>query len=138
MIAGFNSWSKMGACLLLACLLSFCLLPARAQEVASSSPDRNQAAGPVSFGGGLTRDTLEDAARPSPPNVQPRRSSGVVRYRPALRTRPVMRAAAAARWQPPGRRNVFVSFIYAWNGWVIHTFHTTTGTVLLRRIGFKG
>ncbi len=35
------------------------------------------------------------------------------------------------------RRNPVVSFVYWWNGFVIRTFHTKNGTVLLNRIGAK-
>ena len=35
------------------------------------------------------------------------------------------------------RRNPVESFIYGWNGWVMDTFHTKFGTVLLGTIGAK-
>lgn len=119
-------------------MVALCPLLARSQNAPSAPPVSNQAAGSFSFGGGLTRDTLEEAARPLPPDARPRRSSTVARKNRAFHRRTVAPTAAVEHWPRPHRRNVFVSFIYAWNGWIIHTFHTTTGTVMLRRIGFKG
>ncbi len=34
-------------------------------------------------------------------------------------------------------RAPLVSFIYWWNGWVVRTFHTRSGTVLYDTIGAK-
>ena len=49
--------------------------------------------------------------------------------------------ASNNRTTPPRRttlnRAPLVSFIYWWNGWVVRTFHTRSGTVLLDSIGAK-
>ena len=37
--------------------------------------------------------------------------------------------------RPPARRNPAARFVYWWNGWVIRTFHTKIGTVLLGTVG---
>ncbi len=39
--------------------------------------------------------------------------------------------------KPARPRAPLVSFIYWWNGWVVRTFHTRSGTVLLDTIGAK-
>lgn len=43
----------------------------------------------------------------------------------------------AAITHPPKRRNPVSSFVYWWNGFVIKTFHTRVGTVMLGTIGAK-
>ena len=51
---------------------------------------------------------------------------------------PAARVAAtttAPKSGPPRRRNLVVKFVYWWNGWVIRTFHTKFGTVLLGTVG---
>ncbi len=45
--------------------------------------------------------------------------------------------AAAAPAPAPRRRNPVVGFVYWWNGWVVRTFHTKVGTVMLGTIGAK-
>lgn len=84
--------------------------------------------------GGLTRNTLEEAARSPVSAAAPPRSHRVmVRHRSKTRFEAGRRVAGRAR----RRRNVFESFVYWWNGWVIHHFHTHSGTVMIDRIGFK-
>ena len=39
--------------------------------------------------------------------------------------------------KPARQRAPLVSFIYWWNGWVVRTFHTRSGTVLLDTVGAK-
>ena len=39
--------------------------------------------------------------------------------------------------KPARPRAPLVSFIYWWNGWVVRTFHTRSGTVLLDTVGAK-
>ena len=49
----------------------------------------------------------------------------------AKNTSPAKRQASAKPRAP------LVSFIFWWNGWVVRTFHTRSGTVLLDTIGAK-
>ena len=114
-------------------------------------PSPLQAAEPgstsLSTGDGLTRDSLSDFGTPEPgPAVQPvsvvspvararMHSHRLVRHR-AVHPQPVHSAIRVVK-HAPARRNLAVSFVYWWNGWVIRTFHTTDGTVMLKRIGAK-
>ena len=101
----------------------------------------------LSDDGGLTRDSLSDFGVPEPaPAVEPVPVVSPVAYIRAHSSRRVRRRVAhrrAARTSvrvvksAPVHRGPVVSFVYWWNGWVIRTFHTTDGTVFLKRIGAK-
>ena len=58
------------------------------------------------------------------------------RHRPVVRSSPKTGQTQAAG-QASRRRNPAVRFVYWWNGWVIRTFHTKIGTVLLGKVGAK-
>ena len=110
-----------------------------------------QAAGaesaPVSMGDGLTRDSLSDFGAPEPapavqsvpvgsPVARARTHSRTFTHHHAVRRRPVRSSIRVVK-RVPARRNPVASFVYWWNGWVIRTFHTTSGTVMLNHIGAK-
>ncbi len=105
---------------------------------------------PVKPEDGLTRDTLTEstspphAPAPAPAPVRTHtqrtrlnskhfRSAHHTRRRRHHRKSPTQVVVAA----PPRRRNPVVSFVYWWNGWVIKTFHTNVGTVMLGTVGAK-
>lgn len=125
----------------LVCLAYGCgdITAAQAPVQSETPPDAT-----FSTDGGLTRNSLEEAAQAPPPvsSRPPRRVRREVVVRSRRDSRAVERqsrpSSGVVRYRQPRRRNLFVSFVYAWNGWVIHTFHTTKGTVMLKRIGFKG
>ena len=115
--------------------------PAYGETVAPNPPEE-----------GLTRDTFTDPSTPPKapaPSSSPRRTHTkrtqldskdflsvhhARRHHGAARNR--TRVAAAAP-RPPRRRNPVVGFVYWWNGWVMRTFHTKIGTVMLGTIGAK-
>ena len=94
---------------------------------------------------GLTRDSLSDHGNQEsiPPTDPPVPSVGAMHHRKRS-VRHYHRSHFLAAHQQSevavvkkNRRNPVESFVYAWNGWVIRTFHTKTGTVLLGHIGAK-
>ena len=103
-----------------------------------------------SFTGGLTRDSLSDASLASTPSKRPatvtaaRRPTATTdpkdfasvhshhRHHEVRQTRPQVVVTKGSK-----HRNPVVGFVYWWNGWVIRTFHTKFGTVLLGTIGAK-
>ena len=122
--------------------------------------------GPSGSGDGLTRDALDAAPVATPAANAPapltttasRRSTRRTatggrksqtyatfshhrRHRRAKRREATQVASASfsAKRKPAAAkpRAPLVSFIYWWNGWVVRTFHTRSGTVLLDTIGAK-
>ncbi len=98
--------------------------------------------------GGLTRDSIAEATRPQPsPSAKGRRTSA--RRRTQTDPKDFGGSAVASRQARPAsplpvvtvqkraNRSPVTGFIYWWNGWVIRTFHTRVGTVLLGTIGAK-
>ncbi len=99
---------------------------------------------------GFTRETLTDfnAPEPAPFAAVPAASVEAMHRRhyakAAARHRRQLRSERAAQNSSPvivvksaARRNPLQSFVYWWNGWVINTFHTKVGTVMLGTIGAK-
>ncbi len=99
---------------------------------------------------GFTRETLKEltAPEPAPFATVPTASVEAMHRRhyakTAARHRRELRRERAG--QSPSqvvvvkaapRRNPVQSFVYWWNGWVIDTFHTKVGTVMLGTIGAK-
>ena len=97
---------------------------------------------------GLTRDSLNDFGAPEPaPLVEPvpvvspvahirAHSHRLARRRVAHRHTSVRTPIRVVK-SAPVHRGPVVGFVYWWNGWVIRTFHTTNGTVFLKRVGAK-
>lgn len=122
-------------------LAAFLVAPVRGEDPPPTSPDD-----------GLTRETFTDPNTPAHP-PEPKHTSGRARTRrthldskdflsvhhahrherAARKTATV--ASAASPSHPSRRRNPVVRFVYWWNGWVIRTFHTKVGTVMLGTIG---
>ncbi len=105
----------------------------------------------VTSGGGLTRDSLSDAnltqtraPRTANHSTARRRRARTdpkdfVASRPHRHPREARQSGSrvAATSPTTKRRNPAASFVYWWNGWVIRTFHTKFGTVLLGTVGAK-
>ena len=116
-------------------------------NAADPAPRGDTPPSPLSIDGGFTRETLQefDAPEPAPfaavPTVTVQESDQPVRYR----HRPQVRRQRQVTQSQPQvvvvkaapRRNPVESFVYWWNGWVVRTFHTRNGTVLLDKIGAK-
>ena len=100
---------------------------------------------------GFTRESLTefDAPEPAPfalapaASVDEMASEGHARRMAARRRHRLHRQQASQNTpqvvvaKPAKRRNPAESFVYWWNGWVIRTFHTKAGTVLLASVGAK-
>ena len=127
------------------------LLVARLGGIAlpAVAAETDPAPAPLSVGDGLTRDSLNDFGAPEPapavaavpvpsPTLQARLHSraAYTRHRRTAHQPPAHRPIQVVK-ATPARRNLAVSFVYWWNGWVIRTFHTTNGTVMLKRVGAK-
>jgi len=102
---------------------------------------------------GLTRDTFTDTSNsphaPAPAPAAPRPRTKRTRLdskdflsvhhanRHHERVNARDRHVVSAPLHPQRRRNPVTSFVYWWNGFVLKTFHTKFGTVLLGTVGAK-
>ena len=111
-----------------------------------AAPDLKPASPEPMMEDGFTRESLSEINAPEsiPPTDPPESPASLPRHHHALVRHPrharhlspthgETREAAVK----PHHRNPVESFVYAWNGWVIRTFHTKTGTVLFDRIGAR-
>ena len=131
-------------------LTGLCLLHANASPVPAATTGNGPPSDSLLDDGGLTRSSLAGPGQsdlgplaepvPVPASVvfatqqsAQKRAFAHHRHRhpPAASSPPRMAT------RTPRRRNPVVSFVYWWNGWVVRTFHTRTGTVLLDRVGAK-
>lgn len=136
--------SAAGVVALLACLLL--AIPSGASAVGD-----DKAPAPLAADDGFTRETLSEFDAPEPAPFAPAAAASV-------ETAPDGRDSQAAahhhrrslRHHPAGhdpsqtvviravpRRSPVASFVYWWNGFVIKTFHTKVGTVMLGTVGAK-
>ncbi len=120
-------------------------------KAADPSPHNNLPPSVLSVDGGFTRETLMEFDAPEPAPFAPvptasvqstdestRAYSAARRRRHTRRHRQVAKSpAAVVVVKAAPRRNPVSSFVYWWNGWVIRTFHTKIGTVMLDKIGAK-
>ena len=108
----------------------------------------DRAAGTLPADDGLLREGLNQSSHPQAAPIlviKPAAAPASQSLRPLVRhhartQHPVAhpmkkQSALAARTVKP--RSPVVSFVYWWNGWVIRTFHTKVGTVLLGTVGAK-
>ena len=123
--------------------------------------------GPSGTGDGLTRDALEtpEAPKPAPADSLSHRSTARRnstqrrtvtestkrsatyatiphrhrrhRAKSQFTTTAVANRSETRVRKPAKQRAPLVSFIFWWNGWVMRTFHTRSGTVLLDSVGAK-
>ena len=131
--------------------LLVCLLVAGDHGLRAADPTPPEAKPPQAEAAttedGFTRESLSEINAPEsipptdPPEPAPYRphrpKTAVHRVRHFRHAAPAHRQTRLAAAAKPPHRNPAESFVYAWNGWVIRTFHTKTGTVLLQRIGAK-
>ena len=111
----------------------------------------NKAPAPNTPDDGFTRESMAELGRPQP-TPPPRHGSVAATTRKSTqldpkdfasvhhrsthrRTAPARAQVTVVKRQP--RRNPVVSFVYWWNGFVLRTFHTKNGTVMLKTIGAK-
>ncbi len=135
----------LGAAALLACFLS--AIPAGVSAPPSSLGEDPQSG--LLGDDGFTRETLTEFNAPEPAAFATVSTASVQ----AMHRRHYARTAARHRRQlqrersgqsmpqvvvkSTPRRNPVESFVFWWNGWVINTFHTKVGTVMLGTIGAK-
>ncbi len=99
---------------------------------------------------GLTRDTFTDLTPqphpPAPANAPVRTRTKRTRldskdflsvHHTAHHRVHAKKRTQVAATQPVRRRNPVVGFVFWWNGWVLKTFHTKVGTVMLGTVGAK-
>ena len=98
---------------------------------------------------GFTRETLADFNAPEPAAFRTLSTASVEAThrrhyaKTAARHRRQLRRERSGQPMPQvvvkgaPRRNPVQSFVYWWNGFVINTFHTKVGTVMLGTIGAK-
>ena len=98
---------------------------------------------------GFTRETLTDfnAPEPAPFTAIPAASveaahrrhyaKTAARHRRQLQQERAGQGASSIVVKAAPHRNPVESFVFWWNGWVINTFHTKVGTVMLNSIGAK-
>ena len=100
---------------------------------------------------GFTRESMAELGRPqaTPPprhgsvaattrkstRLDPKDFASVHHRAPRRQPAPARAQVTVVKHQP--RRNPVVSFVYWWNGFVLKTFHTKNGTVMLKTIGAK-
>ena len=120
-----------------------------ALAVASVVPAYGEDPPPANPDDGLTRETFTDPNAPAHPPEPTHTVAHAHRRRTHLRSKNYVSVHHARRHhrtaknparivassRPPRRRNPVVRFVYWWNGWVIRTFHTKFGTVLLGTVG---
>lgn len=136
--------SAVGIVALLACFLM--AIPAGF----SATPSLDDNPQPALLGDdGFTRETLTDFNAPEPPAFAAVSTASVEEThrrhyaKTAARHRRQLRRGRSGQSMPQvvvksaPRRNPVQSFVYWWNGWVINTFHTKVGTVMLGTIGAK-
>ena len=140
-----------------AVLFACCLFTSQAglSAAASSADDVDKPAAAQPAEDDFTRESMAELGRPPAPTPAPVAATARHSYPHARRARPdpkdaVVHHVRFRRREPEeskpqvatqtharthSHRNPVASFIYGWNGWVIRTFHTRFGTVLLGTVG---
>ena len=140
---GVGTWARRLLAALIFCGAAF----SGGLNAAGPSPRVETPPSPLSIDGGFTRETLMefDAPEPAPfaavPTVSVEETDQPASFRHRHRTK---RHSRAIQSQPSvvvikaaPKRNPVESFVYWWNGWVVRTFHSRNGTVMLDKIGAK-